>query len=501
MWVIPHMLGVRTAAVLTGAWDGNVRIGRIHFDYDGSATIDQMALEDLQGKSWATIRGTRLDFSRVSRFAIGLTQIDVEKMDVDFYRARPLPLIRRPHSLPSGKRRYTRTIIIKDIVVTAHSKDVAATYPEPLHLKLQQEPVGYEFSLERGTPESPDDQWSVTGSLDPESSMTRVALHMAGPLDSNEISVILAWAGLSPDYSGRARLDARVDLQGSWRNPETLQANGYATFTEGAVLYQGVELASKLSVPCEVNDTDCRGKIEGQVLGGPLSGRFTLRHEGLRASRLNMSFQGTGLQLGAISDRFPRWKALSQGNASCRYAFTANAFRLQDVNGIGVVHVENTDVRVMPIISQILEAVDLAAHEASRTSDVVVAFHHAGTSVTIEDGRIANAVSALKTEPNGHINLDTRQVNLYMVFIPLKQVEGLLSKIPVLNWFVHIKDKLVRLHVEGSWDEPASKLVAKEPVKDVSEAALGFIKDVIGTGGKIPRQVFDALASLIDSHR
>lgn len=117
------------------------------------------------------------------------------------------------------------------------------------------------------------------------------------------------------------------------------------------------------------------------------------------------------------------------------------------------------------------------------------------------DGRIANPVSALKTEPNGHINLGTRQVSLYMIFVALKQVEGLLARIPVVNWFVHLKDKLVRLHVEGSWDEPASKLVTKEPVQDVSEAALGFIKDVISTGGRIPEEVFHALGSLIDSDR
>lgn len=170
---------------------------------------------------------------------------------------------------------------------------------------------------------------------------------------------------------------------------------------------------------------------------------------------------------------------------------------MQDVGGAGVVHLENTDVRVMPVISQIREAVDLAGHEASRTSDVVVVFRTAGMSVTIEDGRIAAPVSALKTEPNGHIDLDTRQVSLSMIFVPLKPAEGLLAKIPAVNWFVHIKDKLVRLHVEGSWDEPASKLVTQEPVQDLSEAALGFFTDVISTGGKISREVFDALGSII----
>ena len=129
---------------------------------------------------------------------------------------------------------------------------------------------------------------------------------------------------------------------------------------------------------------------------------------------------------------------------------------------------------------------------------MIVAFQNSGTSVTIEDGRIANPVSALKAEPGGHVDLDTGQVSLYMIFVPLQQVEDLLAKVPVVNWFVHVKDKLIRLHVEGSWDEPASKLVAKEPLQDASEAALGFVKDVIAAGGKIPRDVFDALGSLVD---
>ncbi len=132
--------------------------------------------------------------------------------------------------------------------MTAHANDVTATYPKPLRLKLQQGRAGYEFSLEQRTPVASDDQLDVTGTIDSDSSMIRLVCRMTGPLDSNEISVILAWTGLSPGFGGRLQFDARVDMEGSWRNIKTIQTKGHVTLTDGAVFYQGVELASKLSV-------------------------------------------------------------------------------------------------------------------------------------------------------------------------------------------------------------------------------------------------------------
>ena len=157
MWIIPHVLGGRTVAALTRVWDGSVRVGRIRFDYGGSATIDQISLEDSQGRPWAKMNGTRLDFSRSSRFAIGLTQITVERMDVDVYRIHPLPLI-HGRALPAvRKATLHKSDAVKDMAVKAHANDVVAAYPEPLHLTLRQEASGYKFSLESKTPESSDD--------------------------------------------------------------------------------------------------------------------------------------------------------------------------------------------------------------------------------------------------------------------------------------------------------------------------------------------------------
>ena len=142
-----------------------------------------------------------------------------------------------------------------------------------------------------------------------------------------------------------------MDLQGSWRNPGTLQAQGHAAFTEGAILYQGMEVVSGLSAPCEINDVDCRATFAGQALGGPLFGQFTLRHEGLTASQLHMNVHGARLQLGTWADRFPRWKAFSHSSVlpvCVRRRRTA----VQDIHGKGVIHVENADVRVLPVIAR-----------------------------------------------------------------------------------------------------------------------------------------------------
>jgi hypothetical protein len=74
---------------------------------------------------------------------------------------------------------------------------------------------------------------------------------------------------------------------------------------------------------------------------------------------------------------------------------------------------------------------------------------------------------------------------MHVVVIPLGTIEDIVRKLPFAELFGRLKDKLIRLKVKGKWSDPANKLVIKEPLTDVKEATVGFIRDVVDSGGQI----------------
>ena len=67
--------------------------------------------------------------------------------------------------------------------------------------------------------------------------------------------------------------------------------------------------------------------------------------------------------------------------------------------------------------------------------------------------------------------------------------------------FVNLQDKLTRLRIRGHWSDPAGKLIKKEPVKDVKEGTVGFLRDVIKSGGELSQQAGNTLRALFDAFK
>jgi len=157
---------------------------------------------------------------------------------------------------------------------------------------------------------------------------------------------------------------------------------------------------------------------------------------------------------------------------------------------------DDADVSVLPLIPQIFSFLGLENYEPLKMSDALAEFDIAGPVATIKSARIANRFAALLVEQAGTVNLQTGNVDLHVVAAPLKQIDDLFRRLPIINIFMNLKDKLTRLSVKGHWSDPPGKLIRKEPVKDISEGAVGFLQDVAATGGQFGRKIlagFDRL--------
>jgi len=131
----------------------------------------------------------------------------------------------------------------------------------------------------------------------------------------------------------------------------------------------------------------------------------------------------------------------------------------------------------------------LKADDFQKATDAMVLFRKTGSVVTIDKGQVANRFWAIRVEPGGIVDVQNKTVDMHVVVIPLGQIEDIVRKLPFAELFGRLKDKLTRLKVKGKWSDPASKLVTKEPLTDVKEATVGFIRDVVDSGGQITEKM------------
>ena len=118
--------------------------------------------------------------------------------------------------------------------------------------------------------------------------------------------------------------------------------------------------------------------------------------------------------------------------------------------------------------------------------------------MTIERGHLSNRFSAIEAEPGGTINLKNKEIDLYVVAAPLKNLDKFAGDVPIIKWFESFKDKLVRLRLKGQWSDPAIKLIKKQPLKDIKEGTIDFIASVVDGGGQFTENLLKGLGLTFD---
>jgi len=122
-----------------------------------------------------------------------------------------------------------------------------------------------------------------------------------------------------------------------------------------------------------------------------------------------------------------------------------------------------------------------------------------GPVVTIQSGHISNRFAAIEFEPGGTVNVQTQKVDGYVVVAPLGQITRAVESLPIINIFANLKDKLARLHVKGRWSDTLAGLIKKEPIEDIRDGTVGFIQDVVRSGGQMSQAVLNKLGALFQN--
>ena len=340
--------------------------------------------------------------------------------------------------------------------------------------------------------------FTAGGDINSQSAEFDVSLKIEHHFTKTEMSLALVALNV-PEVSAEGRVDAHLRVAGNLNKPSGIRSSGNVEWSQGVFFFQDMVLASDLM---------CKAQIDGQRLDvneftammcdGPINGKF---HAEIKDERF-IEYRG---QVRAKNVNYPEFtsvltanaKKVTDGSFSGNYDFSG-LHDSKSIHGEGLILMNDIDVSVLPVIPTVFQFLGLSRFEPLKMSDAEAKFHNVGPLVTIESGHVSNLFAAIEFESGGTIDLDTEQVDGYVVAAPLSQITGVIERLPIINIFAHLKDKLTRLRVKGHWSDPPRKLIKKEPLQDLKESTLGFIQDVARTGGHFGQGMIDGLNNLLE---
>jgi hypothetical protein len=341
---------------------------------------------------------------------------------------------------------------------------------------------------------------SIKGSLDPTTLQADLALDMKHSLGKAEMAFILTSLGVR-NLSAEGTLAANLTISGSLREPESFKSQGTVKLDSWTVSAGDRFVSENLATVVKVNDRRFEfDDFKAACLEGRLDGSFYLEFKkqqpfdfGGRLLAQRISLAGLTFALAGAE------RKAAKGLLTASYSFTGKGRDLAGLKGEALILLDDADMRVLPVVPQIFAAIGLSSYDPLKMSDAEGIFSTDGPLVTIQRAHIANSFAAVEAEPGGTINLQTRRIDAHVVGSALKHVDMVIQRVPLINILANLKNKLTRLRVRGNWSDPPSKLITKQPITDIKEGTVGFLRDVVKSGGQLGKGVLDGLGGLFQN--
>jgi hypothetical protein len=482
------------------AWDpmnADVRVTPAGLGFEGLSVCDSNGVE------WFSATDAELILADWPGRKPVLTQIELKTPRLRTVAADSGGF-RIPVWLPKGKEQdpnagssSLQRLVIQDATVAVEDVNRPEIVFDKLWLEATREAEdSYEIVASRRAPND-SNAVVVKGLVNLANSQAKLSVktdYMAGRQET-----VMAFEAMGrAQYALEGRLVANLAIAGRLNTPLQLQTDGSVTLDGCTLFFKEGTLAQTLNATAKFDGR--RLDIEqfsAALCGGRVSGYFRAdAHEDKP-----MEFRGRVL---AVNVNFPEFVSVlnakaqkaSGGTFTASYDFNGQRNGTRTSNGEGVIFFDDADVRVLPVVPQIFASAGLSQYEPLKMSDVEAIFSTDGSVVTIQSGHISNRFAAIEFEPGATIDLQARQIDGYVVAAPLSQIAGAIEQLPVIRIFARVKDKLIRLRVKGDWADPPGKLVKKEPIKDLKESTVGFIKDVVKGSGQFGRGMIDRLGGL-----
>ncbi len=492
-WLIPAKVHRKVEKGLLKFWDGQVRPEDIEINYFGPVSIGKIFFLDRSGRQCCYAEMVKITLTNWPGLHPVVTGIEIGRLNLQILsedKKLIIPIVHPPEQKAGSKK----TVDIRNLAINALEISIAdAQGKETLYSNLQfltAKKGGFYDCLLKRINSVPSESLLAKGRIDSKTFETQISLHIKHAVPKPEMTSVFTALNI-PNLSAEGNLKADLTITGSLKQPAELKPQGIISLDEWTVAMDEKIIAGNLTAKANVKDRQFDFEnITANVCNGSITGSFYVESKqnqpiefSGRLSAQNMSFVEMTSILGGPG------KKATKGTVIFNYNFSGKGKDLQNLIGEGQIFLDDADISVIPIVPYIFNTVGLSQLDPLKMSDAQCSFTNAGPVVTIKTAHITNRFAAIRAEPGGTINLQTKQINIYVKAVLLKQIDAIIKRIPIVNIFDNLKDKLTRLKIQGNWSDPPSKLIKKEPIKDIKEATVGFLKDVINSGGQITQQM------------
>jgi hypothetical protein len=492
-WFVPDKFRREIKRSLMRFWDGDVAIEGVEVNYFGPIYLGKVRFFDKTGRECLYTGKVKMIFAKWPGLHPVLTKVEIDKLNLQV--SAPVGRLTFPiayHSKQSSgsKKRFNiRAFTIKDAEITIADTQGSETIYENLQLLVLKDADSYDFTLFRNVSEY-SESLSAKGRLNSKTLEVELSLQMKHIVKKSEMALILA-ALNAPEFSAGGNLTADLTVTGFLKPQAALKPKGIINLDGWTVAKNGKTIADNLTTKAYARDGRFDFEnITASVFSGSAVGSLYIENIPNKPTFFGGSVLMLGMDFVEMTSVIggPGRKA-TKGVVAFNYSFTAEGTDLQNLIGRGHIFLDDADVTVIPVVPHLFRVMGLSRLNPLEMSDVGCTFTTAGPVVTVETAHIANFFAAIRADSGGTINLQTKQIDMYVVALPIKQIDAVISRIPILNILVNLKDKLVRFRIRGRWSDAPAKLITKEPLKDIKKATVGFFRDVIETGDWITQPI------------
>jgi len=487
----PAYVASRVEEALLRFWSGPVYAEDVEFNYDGIMLVGSVRLCDQKENDVIEANNVTLVLGNWPSLKSFSKKITVEQLDVKIKLDNGTPnLMFQFNQPPDSNETCLENLWIQKIIVSFEDNEARISLDEML-AEARKAGGPYEFNI--GT--SGDDdarRIRINGIVDLKTKRINTTLKLSQAVKREQTRMLLSAIGVSTKWDCNGTVRANLETQGNLMDSNSLWPDGMVTIENWNILVDqntvGKEIAGTLFARKRHLDLE---QINGIICKGRVTGNLYLDVKQQGPGGYGGDFLLTDISMAELTELMKTEKRFTRGTGRISFQFTADTNSIDSLKAQGIAFLDDADLWRFPLIGQLFKSIGIWEYQAGGMSDAEMKFNLSGPEMTIERGHLSNRFSAIEAEPGGKINLRSGQIDMFVVAAPLKDLEKLIGKIPVVNWFLTFKDKLVRLQIKGSWSNSPIKLVSKRPIKDVKDSTVEFFGSIIESGGQFTRKIID----------
>ena len=500
LWLIPGVIRKEVEQGLSRFCEGPVEIDIFKVSYSGRLYLERIKFYDKAKRQWLYAEKVDATFANWPSFNPVITEVEISGLNMQVLVVDgefTLPLAHpNQRSSDSNKRLDLDKLTIKEAAITITDAQGLETVYDNIMFSAIRRDNNYEILLSRLISDS-SETLLAEGTLDFQNLNFDVSLQVQHQFSEAEMNLLFAAMDMRR-VSAEGYLVADVTINGYLNDLLGIESSGFIDLNECVLFINDKVLAKNLKTVAKFDGQSLKiDKFSGLVCNGPVNGSLLIEAKQNQPMEFRGRFFAQRMSFAELTSIFggPDREA-TKGSVILNYNFTSQGRDLQSLSGDGQILLDDADMTVIPIIPLIFDAMGLAQLDPLKMSDAECTFSTSGPIIKITSAHIANPLAAIEAESDGTINLQTGHVNMYVMAVPLRQIETLVRRIPFADIVFNLKDRLTRFYIRGHWSSPPAELITKTPVKDITDGTIGFLQDVVRNGGQFGQDMLKGFRAL-----